>query len=201
MSMDASPGLALDADGFFDMDQFPDDGSDLADAERADLQAALRSDPVEEPTDDVWDALLEVAVGGGASEEVVDDLTGPFALGGGEGDQLEGLAPIDAVIDAPIDLEGDEQEDGHIHDDFETTDADHGDLDALDTADAELEALDDAPAALDGDLDLDLDPDPSDLGAETLHGFDLLDDGRIDDDLDLDGEAPTEVGPDLDDLA
>ena len=65
--------LGLDADGFVDMDQFPDDGTDLGGDDLVDLRTALHADPVVEPSDEVWDDMFSEALAGGQND-------GPFGL-------------------------------------------------------------------------------------------------------------------------
>lgn len=125
--MSGLDGLQLDPDGFLDMDQFPDDGTELAAADLAELRETLHSDPVEEPTSEQWDAMFdEVVAADPAGPFAVDDLDAPvadidgdlFALDGAAG---EGLAPDDLAPDGAgdpdldldgADLEGPDVDDG-----------------------------------------------------------------------------------------
>jgi len=150
--MSGLDALSLDADGYLDMDQFPDDGTDLAGQDLADLRDALLSDPVDEPTPDEWDALLD--------DVVTDD--GPFALDDPDGttfayegieggaDDLADPAPDGAEADADSDDAGDDA--GGEGDGFDPLDAaDLGD-DGLDLADGGLDLLDEAGAGDDGSV-------------------------------------------------
>jgi hypothetical protein len=150
-------GLQLDADGYLDMDQFPDDGTDLADADLAGLRDALHSDPVEEPTDQQWDAMFDDVVSTGD--------TGPFAL-----DDVEGLnGDLEYEADGSAAPDADD-----VLDDGDLPDADDG-ADDLDLPPDDL-GLDDGGAD-DLDLDipvddgLDLTPDAVD-DAFSADGFD-----------------------------
>ncbi|HEX7134940.1 MAG TPA: hypothetical protein VF228_20365 [Iamia sp.] len=141
--MSGLDGLRLDADGYLDMDQFPDDGTDLAGPELDQLRETLHADPVEEPTPEQWDAMFD--------DVVTVDGTGPFAL-----DDVDGLTTDDG-----FDAGGDglpDVDDG-LPDDLPVDDADDLDLDPTDydggldlTPDDVVddaytpEALDDAPA-------------------------------------------------------
>jgi hypothetical protein len=152
--MSGLDGLQLDADGYLDMDQFPDDGTDLADADLAALRDALHSDPVEEPTDQQWDAMFDDVVAAGDA--------GPFAV-----DDVEGLTG-DIEYDADDSATPDPDD---VLDDGDAPDADDLDLPADDLA------LDDV-AADDLDLDvpgadgLDLTPDDTVDDAFSADAFD-----------------------------
>jgi hypothetical protein len=158
--MSGLDGLRLDADGYIDMDQFPDDGTDLAGPELDQLREVLHADPVEEPTAEQWDAMFDDVVAG--------DVTGPFAV-----DDVEGL-----TADAG-DLAGDEP--------FGATDGADDVLGEGDLPDADDLAADDLD--LDGtvdDLDLDVDVDagldlaPTSDGVEDPFSVDGLDDAPAD---------------------
>lgn len=161
--MSGLDGLQLDPDGFIDMDQFPDDGTDLAGPDLDQLREALHSDPVDEPTPEEWDAMFD--------EVVTTDDTGPFALddvegltGDGGAEAFGSSAPeSDDVLDADGDGIPDaddlpDVDDGLPDDlavdavddlDLDTTDYDGGlDLSADDGVDDVYapDALDDAPA-------------------------------------------------------
>ena len=156
--MSGLDGLQLDADGYLDMDQFPDDGTDLADADLAGLRDALHSDPVEEPTDQQWDAMFDDVVTAGD--------TGPFAL-----DDVDGLTDdLDLEADSSAAPDADD-----VIDDDDLPDVDDG-ADDLDVPTDDL-GLDDVDAD-DLDLDitvddgLDLTPDDAVDDAFPADGFD-----------------------------
>lgn len=157
--MSGLDGLQLDADGYLDMDQFPDDGTDLADADLAGLRDALHSDPVEEPTDQQWDAMFDDVVAAGDA--------GPFAL-----DEVDGLTgDLEGETDGSATADADD-----VLADDDLPDADDG-ADDLDLPTDDL-GLDDVGA---DDLDLDvtvddgLDLTPDDTVDEAL-STDGLDD-------------------------
>lgn len=145
--------LTIDDDGFVDMDQFPDDGSDLAAEDLADLRAALHADPVDEPTPEAWDAMFHDVFTG------ADD--GPFGL-------EDGLVADDLVTDVPDLDAGAEGVDADL-DDGTDHEAEGGDGDVVDDLDDGGLGADDVPADdLDVDVDLDgiLDVAPVDGGAD-----------------------------------
>lgn len=99
--------IHLDDDGFVDMDQFPDDGTDLAAADLAALRDVLRADPVDEPTPEAWDAMFD--------EAVTTAADGPFGLDDGlvadpfDGAGLEDRGDGSAIpADDALDPDGDE---------------------------------------------------------------------------------------------
>ncbi len=121
--MSGLDGLSLDADGFVDMDQFPDDGSDLGAGDLDALRAVLHADPVDEPTDDHWHAMFDSVVAG------ADD--GPFSLEGLPGaDGFDDASAgghdhgLDAMA-AHAELD-DHRSDGHVDHDDHPSPADHG---------------------------------------------------------------------------
>lgn len=140
--MSGLDGLQLDPDGYVDMSQFPDDGTDLAGPELDQLREALHADPVDEPTAEQWDAMFD--------DVLTADATGPFAL-----DDVEGLT-------GDLDLDGD---DGAF--DLATDDGDDLDDPGLDD-DLDDTGLDDP--SLDDDLDVtaDLDDGGLDLAPDDL---------------------------------
>jgi hypothetical protein len=160
------------SDGFVDMEQFPDDGTDLGAAELDALRTTLLADPVEEPTDDQWDAMFD--------DVVADGETGPFAVDAPADDVATDPAGTDTDTDADTDVDVDA--------DVDTTDLDTTDLDATDDAEATDDLVfhpgeDDATT---DDLDLDYDADggldlsPSDDGVDDAYSPDALDDGPAD---------------------
>jgi hypothetical protein len=149
--MSGLDGLQLDADGYLDMDQYPDDGTDLAGAELDQLREALHSDPVEEPTAEQWDAMFDDVVTAGD--------TGPFAL-----DDVEGLTVDDGgETSTPDDvLDGDDLPDAEDLPDDGDVPVD--DLDGLALDDAGADDLDlDVTTDLDGGIDLATDHDVDDV--------------------------------------
>lgn len=181
--MSGLDGLELDADGFVDMDQFPDDGTDLVGADLDQLRATLHSDPVDEPTPEQWEAIVDDVVG-------LDLDAGPFAVDDPD-------APLaDPVEDGTAD---DAPDDGGAGDpgDADPGDADPGDADpGGDDAvvgggpdDVDVDLLDD----IDPDLDLDhgLGLLPADDSAD-----DTVDAGFADHTVD----AAPDVGPDFEGL-
>jgi hypothetical protein len=66
--------LPRDADGFLDMDAFPDD--DLDPSASDELETTLQDAPVPDDLDDHWDTLVDRAVDP-AAPAVSDDLVGP----------------------------------------------------------------------------------------------------------------------------
>ncbi len=153
--MSGLDGLQLDADGYLDMDQFPDDGTDLAGPELDQLREVLHADPVEEPTPEQWDAMFDDVVATGDA--------GPFALDDGDlpADDVDAPSPSDDAVDATDDLDRTDDDvssdevgvadelDGF---DLDTTGAEDPDLDAgLDLADG---AVDDAYTSDDGPSDI-----------------------------------------------
>lgn len=131
--MSGVEGLSLDADGFVDMDQFPDDGTDVAGPDLDALREALHSDPVDEPTAEEWDAMFDSVVSG-------DD--GPFTVDGGD---------ADGGVD-PSAVEGADAAEGAFALDDDGTDTDDG---AVEVDDAGLDLDDDGLALEDTGLDLD----------------------------------------------
>lgn len=158
-------GLELDADGYIDMSQFPDDGTDLAGPELDQLREALHSDPVEEPTPEQWDAMFDDAVGPGD--------TGPFAL-----DDVEGLTG---------DL-GDEADQASVPDPDDVVD--DGDLADGDEAPDDLDL---APDDIDGLAEVT--PDDLDLDLPVDDGLDLAPDDGLDDAFAPDGldDVPADI--------
>jgi hypothetical protein len=97
MSLDDLP---LDASGFLDMDQFPDDGTVLADDALAELHDALLADPVDEPTEDDWAGLV--------GEVLVDDDDAPFDVGADDDPAAVAHDPVDddaPLVDDDLDLD------------------------------------------------------------------------------------------------
>ncbi|QYG91106.1 hypothetical protein HC251_00765 [Iamia sp. SCSIO 61187] len=176
--MSGLDGLELDADGFVDMDQFPDDGSDLVGADLEQLRAALHADPVDEPTPEQWDAIVDDVVG-------LDLDAGPFA------------------VDDPDPLLPDPAEDGT--DDAAPDDLDDVDPDGDEPGEADAGA-DDADGVAEVDDDVDLDGlDDVDVDLDLDGGLDLMTaDDAGDDPFDAaaDGadDAAADVGPDFEDL-
>ncbi len=158
-------GLELDADGYIDMSQFPDDGTDLAGVELDQLREVLHSDPVDEPTPQQWDAMFDDAVGAGD--------TGPFAL-----DDVEGLTG-DLGYEADQTSTADPDD---VLDPDDLPDAEDA-ADDLDLPADDLDGLDDVTT---DDLDLDL---PVDDGLD-LAPADDLDDAFAHDALD---DAPADI--------
>jgi len=191
--MSGLDGLQLDPDGYVDMDQFPDDGTDLGEVDLAQLRQALHSDPVDEPTDAEWEAMYD--------EVVASDDGGPFALddGGsvfaddGDGD-LFGAEAGDAAADLSDDDTSSDDTDADVDAEALATDGVDPDGDAGDVAGLGDDGLggDDIDVSTDLDLDAELDLD---LDA----GLDLTtDDGFADDVVD---DVPATVdGTDFEDL-
>lgn len=158
--MSGIEGLQLDADGFVDMDQLPDD--DLSEADLTQLRDTLHSDPVEEPTAEQWDAMFDDAVAG------ADD--GPFAL-----EDVDGLVTDDGSSsdDPAAAADPDDADDLDADTDGSDTDGPDGDLFALD-------GTDDLDLGLDGtDLDGGLDLAPDDT-VDDAFSPDALDDAPAD---------------------
>lgn len=187
--MSGLDSIPLDSSGFLDMEGFPDDGTVLGDDTLAGLRQALLSDPVDEPTDQDWaalvdDALVDVEVGEAAPAD------GPFAVD--DDGSLAGVRHAD-------DDEGPTDADGTDVTDEDTSDGPEADDDAADPdADGTEATLPDDDGT---GLDLDLD---GDLGAHDLIGLDLLD--PDDDALGAEAlahaeeaDAPTDVGPTFED--
>lgn len=88
--------LVFDADGYVDMDRFPDDGTDVDDAAFDDLRARLLADPVDEPGSEAWEDMCADAVAGTDQLDVDDS---PFSDGS---DPLfdDGLLPEDTGAEA-----------------------------------------------------------------------------------------------------
>jgi hypothetical protein len=156
--------LRFDSEGFLDMEQFPDDGTDMDVAELDALRATLHADPVDEPTDEQWDAMFDDVVAG--------DDAGPFALDDG-----------DVVTDDPT------ADDDLVADDADV-DADTADLDGSD----DTEATDDLvfhPADDDANVDdLDLAYDDTDGGLDLGASDDGVDDAYAPEALD---EGPADI--------
>jgi hypothetical protein len=170
--------LPRDADGFLDMDAFPDD--DLDPSASDELHETLQEAPEPDILDDRWDSLVDRAVDP-AAPAVSDDLVEPAD----EGEWDDPFADVD---------------DGELANPFADLDDDDGDADA--EAEAEADALDvdaeqDEPDLDDPDLGLsadgaddhtslfddDLPGDELDL-TDDLDGQDTLDEPPVDD---LDG--------------
>lgn len=167
--------VVLDADGFIDMEQFADDGTELGDADLASLHDALRADPVDEPSADAWDALVDDVV---ATEDADIDASafahdGPFPTDGAaedHGDRVEiqlddAGADAEPVPDEPVADEADA--DGPGAEVSEPSDADpfgiaDPELHQL-GIDASPDLLDDVDAVADGLGD---DVPSSELGAD-----------------------------------
>jgi hypothetical protein len=177
--MSGLDGLQLDADGFVDMDQFPDDGTDLGETDLVSLRDTLHSDPVVEPTDAEWDAMFD--------EVVTADDSGPFAVDGSDapvddGGDLFGAEAGEAAAEMAVD-DGDAAaaDDADLADDVAADDA-AADLD-LDAS--EDLAFDDVPAD-DVDVTADLDLDG---------GLDLTADDGLDDSFAVDAvdDVPADI--------
>jgi hypothetical protein len=151
--------LPRDADGFLDMDAFPDD--DLDPSASDELETTLQDAPVPDDLDDHWDTLVDRAVDP-AAPAVSDDLVGPAD----DTDWDDPFADVDdgelANPFADLDDEGDVADD--LVDDPASVDAEQDDLD-----DPDLDA-----AAGGGD-------DHTSLFEDELTGGDQLD---LTDDLD-----------------
>lgn len=179
--MSGLDGLQLDADGYLDMDQFPDDGTDLAGPDLDRLRDALHADPVDEPTAEQWDAMFDdVVAGGDTGPFAVDDVDGLVGDADGDGDLFATDDP-----DLPADEAEVDADDAPVDDDLDTTDA-TDDLDGLDGLD--LDGADDldpglADVDVDGGLDL-----AADDGADDVFTTDALDD------------APADISHDFEDL-
>lgn len=157
--MSGLDGLQLDADGYLDMDQFPDDGTDLAGPELDALRDTLHADPVDEPTAEQWDAMFDDVVAGGD--------TGPFAV-----DDVDGLVADDVfgTDDGPVDDDLPVDDDASIDDPADDDVTDGLDLDGTDDLDLGLDDVD-----VDGGLDL-----AADDGVDDAYATDALDDGPAD---------------------
>ncbi|HMJ75903.1 MAG TPA: hypothetical protein VK507_08015 [Iamia sp.] len=166
--MSGLDGLQLDGDGYLDMDQFPDDGTDIAGADLAELREVLHSDPVEEPTAEQWDAMFDDVV-------AVEDA-GPFAL-----DDVDGLVPEAESVSADDPFAVDDGDGVDGGDGVDATDAgEDGDVAlANDPDDLDLDGV--TPDELDVDLapDLDLDLAPDDT-IDDVYTPEVLDDGPAD---------------------
>lgn len=149
--MSGIDGLSLDADGFVDMDQFPDDGSDLGGDDLEDLQAALRSDPLVEPTDEQWDAMFDQVMEG------VDD--GPFALDDADPGLDAAAIADDDAFDVALATE-DDLDDPDV--DVDDADLDDADLDDIGVSGNGFDPVDDVDLGVDpyDDGGLDLTPEP-----------------------------------------
>lgn len=181
--MSGLDGLQLDADGFVDMDQFPDDGTDLPEADLAELRDTLHSDPVDEPTDAEWDAMFD--------QVLASDDTGPFTV-----DDVD-VAADGADTDAGDDLFGAEAGEALADEDASSDDADPSSDDAdtssddVDTVDVDAASADVDDLGLDGSTDVDV----ADLDLDGSTDLDVTAD-----DLDYDGGLDLTVPDDgLDD--
>jgi hypothetical protein len=161
--------LPRDADGYLDMDAFPDD--DLDPSASDELEATLQDTPEPDDLDDSWHTLLDRAVDP-AAPAVSADLTGPA-------DESEWDDPFADVDDGDIpnpfaDLDDDTDDPAAVDED--EPDLDEPDLDLqADGSDADDHgSLFDDDVVGDDPLDLTDDPD----------GVDMLDDPPVDD---LDG--------------
>lgn len=171
--MSDTSGLQLDDDGFVDMAQFPDDGTDLGADELADLRDVLHADPVEEPTAEAWDAMFDEVV------TAADD--GPFGLD-------DGLGADDLFTDTDLGDDGSPA--------FDTDDADT-EPDADDDGGGIVDDVDDGGLGLDdldgGDVDLDVDLD----GVIDVTPTDVVDDHYDVDGADVD--TPADISHDFED--
>jgi len=154
--------LQLDADGYLDMDQYPDDGTDIAGPELDQLREVLHSDPVEEPTAEQWDAMFDDVV-------AVEDA-GPFAVDDVDGLVPEGESDLFADSSDADDPEAASDVDASSDDDADPlADGDDLDLDGV--------TADDLDVDLAPDLDLDLAPDDT---VDDVYAPEALDDGPAD---------------------
>lgn len=131
--------VILGDDGMLDMEQFPDD--ELDPATESDVRQALLSDPVEEPSDEVWDDMFDHALAEAEPAGPFD--ADPVDLGADAVDASgEAVRPFDAGTDDPGDA-GDVDTD---HDDLDGPDdlvvGDDGD-DGLPDADRGSDVLED----------------------------------------------------------
>lgn len=179
--MSGLDSISLDASGFLDMDSFTD-GSDLSDDVLAGLRDTLLSDPVDEPSDDDWSALVDEVV---VDADPADDA-GPFTVDDGD---IAGVRDASADDDAPADdasAEGDEQAD----DDLALDDHDEP---AEDTTDDDV--VDDG-----GDVDLDVEADATDLIGLDLLELDAAGDATADLSFDTEPESVADISHDFEDL-
>lgn len=145
--------VILDEDGMLDMEQFPDDGTEVDSATESDVREALLSDPVAEPSDQVWEDMFDHAL-------AEAEPTGPFAS-----DPADlGPDPVDPVDDGGevVGLVGEGAHDPGVG-------VDDTDVDGPDDIDDGDLPVDPAEGAGSDDVDLDpLDPDAllGDAGAE-----------------------------------
>ncbi len=137
--MSGLDSISLDASGFLDMDSFTD-GSDLSDDALAGLRDTLLSDPVDEPSDDDWSALVDDAV----VDAEAADASGPFTV-----DDEDGIAGVrdasddddTSADDGTTDVDDQGDDDLSLDDHDEPTDdtTDDGDIVDEGGADVDLE--------------------------------------------------------------
>jgi hypothetical protein len=174
--------LPRDADGFLDMDAFPDDDLDPVAADELDgtLQDASELDDF----DDRWDTLVDRAVDPDA-EAVPEDLVGPsdpsyedapFAEVD-DGDVVNPFADAedepafeDDASDEPLAADDDADLD---EPDLDTPDLDHDEGDVFGAGDDGHSLFDDTEPPLDDDLDLT--DDVTEPPVDDIDGLDALD--------------------------
>jgi hypothetical protein len=172
--------LPRDADGYLDMEAFPDDDLDPSASEE--LEVTLQDAPEPDDLDDQWDTLLDRALDP-AAPAVSEELAPPTQ----ESEWDDPFADVDdGDIPNPFaDLDDDTDVDDGADDldDSATLDAEQDDPD-LDDPDVDLHAddsgLDDQGSLFDDDAAGD---DHLDL-TDDLDGNDVIDDAPVDD---LDG--------------
>lgn len=177
--MSGLDSISLDASGFLDMDSFTD-GSDLPDDALAGLHDALLTDPVDEPSDADWSALVDDVV----DVEATDD-SGPFTVDDGD---IAGVR--DAGDDDGTSSDGGADGADQVDDDL-----------ALDDHDEPVDAGDDDVVDEGGaDTDLETEVDASDLIGLDLLDLDSGDDGLAEIGFDVEPEPVADIGHDLEDL-
>lgn len=156
--MSSFDGIVLDADGHLDMDQFPDDGTDLDAEALSALRGALHDDPVEEPSAEEFTGIVDGITNGAADD-------GPFATGEAglvaqAAEDTDDGTDVDAEASDGTDGSDDDADDdgaeGLVADAAEADDDGFDGLaDAFDDFDADLGAVEDTALAVDdGDADV-----------------------------------------------
>jgi hypothetical protein len=91
----------FDADGYVDMSLFPDDGTELGDAELADLRETLLTDPIEDVAPADWEAMVEDVVVGDYDADSLGASLGTAGAPGvddaGEWGVIPGGGPEDSL--------------------------------------------------------------------------------------------------------
>lgn len=162
-----SDALAFDADGYVDMDRFPDDGTDVDAAVHDDLRARLLADPVDEPGPEAWEDMCADAVAGADPFDVDDP---PFA------DGSEALFDDGVAVADPAAETFDHDPDPGAADDLDLDDLDPDDgVDPFDVGGHD-DAFDTDAVAAGDDLPAVDDPlDDADGDAAAIDGVDGVD--------------------------